>query len=284
MTDVLSLIKSLRLKGGNKGFQKALFLCAKELFGLSNEEFEKRWRPRISSDKGTLRQYMQPTAESLFQEWKEKRDPEWLYSHPEYKWDSIGVSYCQTQATTTGGVKLLKNAGAKPKRIFDWGAGPGFSTIILARNFPDAEVHYNECNEDLIAVFQWFAKHAGIKNVKHVSESQGDYDLIQAYEIVEHIKHENRPAVGDPITATMKLLGSMKEGSHFLHSSCWTAENNFFTLGHFLRYDVDGEVVGNSAVGKKFRRALASRGWTELGKGWNARPFLFKKVEPDIKR
>ena len=279
MGDVLSLIKSLRLKNGNKGFKQALFLCSKELFGLSHEEFTARWRPRVATDKGTLRQYMQPTAEALFQEWKEKRDPSWLYSHPEYKWDSIGVSYCQTPATTTAGVSLLKKAGISPKRVFDWGAGPGFSTIILARNFPGAEVHYNECNDDLVRVFEWFAKYADIKNVKHVAQPEGDYDLIQAYEIVEHIKHENQPAVGDPITATMKILTPMKEGTHFLHSSCWTAENGYFTLGHFLRYNVDGRVVSNSAVGKHFRKYLATKGWIEKGKGWNSRPFLFQKGE-----
>lgn len=279
MGDVLSLIKSLRLRGGNKGFQKALFLCAKELFGLDRAEFEQRWRPRNASDKGTLRGYMQPTAEALFEEWKKSRDPEWLYTHPEYKWDSIGVSYCQTSATTAGGIGLLKKQGASPKRIFDWGAGPGFSTIMLARNFPEAEVHYNECNPDLVAVFQWFAKHASIKNVKHVLAPEGDYDLVQAYEIAEHIKHAERPGVGDPITETVKLLEPMAAGTHFLHSSCWSAENRYFTLGHFLRYDVDGVVVGNTRVGMKFREAMRKRGWAEAGTGWNSRPFLFRKVE-----
>lgn len=278
MSDVLSLIKSLRLKNGNKGFHEALRICAKELFGLSTEEFNQRWRPRVGSDKGTLRGYMQPTAEALFDEWKLRRDPAWLYGHPEYKWDSIGVSYCQTQNTTTSGVSLLKKANISPKRIFDWGAGPGFSTIILARNFPDAEVHYNECNPDLIRVFQWFSHHAKVRNVKLVSESQGDYDLLQAYEIAEHIKHATRPAIGDPITETVKLLEPMAPGSHMLHSSCWSAENNFFTLGHFLRYEVDGQIHTNSRANGAFKHAMERRGWSIISSGWNSRPNLYKRM------
>lgn len=278
MANVLSLIKSLRLKDGNRGFQRALFLCARELFGLSREEFDQRWRPRIGSDKGTLRGWMQPTTEALFDEWKAKRDPDWLYSHPEYKWDSIGVSFCQTQQTTSSGISLLRKAGLSPKRIFDWGAGPGFSTIMLARNFPYAEVHYNECNDDLIRVFEWFKRHAGIKNIKHVSAPQGDYDLIQAYEIVEHIRHATHPAVGDPITETMKILKPMVSGASFLHSSCWSAEENFITLGHFLRYEIDGALVKNTRSNGAFKKAMKNRGWVIAGSGWNSRPNLYRKA------
>lgn len=283
MANVLSLIKSLRLRGGNKAFQRALYLCCRELFDISRDEFEQRWRLKNSDDKGTLRQYMQPTAEALFDEWKRCRDPMWLYSHEEYKWDSIGVSYCQTQNTTTSGVSLLKKAGVSPKRIFDWGAGPGFSSIIMARNFPNAVVHYNECNLELISVFEWFRSHAKVKNVKFVSEPDGKYDIVQAYEIVEHFAHTDigrfKAGIGDPMTETDKLLKTLDKGSYFLHSSCWSAENNFFTLGHFLRSEIDGQIFNNTRVGSGFRKALARRGWAEIGAGWNSRPFLFKRVE-----
>lgn len=277
MSNVLSLTKSLGLRGGNKGLQRALFLCAKELFGLTSDEYLKRWRPRASSDTGTLRGYMQPTAEALFDEWKRRRDPAWLYSHPEYKWDSLGCSTCQTHTTVASGISLLKKAGIMPRRIFDWGAGPGFSTLMLARNFPNAEVNYNECNDDLVAVFKWFAKHSGIRNVRHVPGPQGDYDLVQAYEIAEHISDPRMHGVGDPITETAKLLAPMASGSHFLHSSCWSAENNFFTLGHFLSYNVDGQVHSNSRTNGPFKRAMAKRGWSIIASGWNSRPNLYVK-------
>lgn len=280
---VLNLIKSLRLRNhrrgeGSRGLQAAIELCCKELFGLSHQEFTKRWRPRVASDKGTLRGYMQPTAEALFEEWKQRRDPDWLYSHPEYMWDSLGVSVCQTHATTAGGISLLKNANIYPKRIFDWGAGPGFSTFMLAANFRRAIVHYNECNADLIRIFEWFKKNTGIRNVEFVKEPQGNYDLIQAYEIVEHIGHPTRKGVGDPITETMKILQHSTPQGHFLHSSCWSAENRYFTLGHFLQYQIDGTTWPNTRVGSAFRRAMAKRGWKEMGAGWNSRPFLFGRV------
>jgi len=273
----LSLIKSLGINNGDSGFQKELFSCMSELFGYSRDEFDARWRPRNSSDVGTLRRYAQPTSDALFDEWKAKRDPSWLYSHPEYKWDSVGVSYCQTKDTTVGGVKLLTKAGISPKLAFDWGAGPGFSSFILARNFPDIEVHYNECSEDLISIFEWFKKRFSIKNVKHVATPCETYDLIQAYEIAEHLEHTEKRAVGDPFTELDKLLCNMQVGSHVLHSSCWSAEKKFTTLGHFLSYEIDGETFKNVRTNGVFRKAMVKRGWSILGSGWNSRPYLYEK-------
>ena len=276
MSRVIGLVEALNLKGGTRSLHKAIYLCAKELFGYTQDEFKERWRPRDARDTGTLRGYTQPKAEALFDEWKLRRDPDWLYSHPEYKWDSVGVSVFQTSATTIGGVALLNKAGVTPTRAFDWGAGPGFSTMILAANFPKAEVHYNEINPDLVAIFEWFMQYSKLRNIVRVTQPQGPYDLVQAYEIVEHILHESRPAVGDPINPTLGILSHAVPGSHFLHSSCWSAENRYFTLGHFLRYDIDGEIVNNTRVGVHFRRAMARRGWEVAGTGWNSRPFLFK--------
>jgi hypothetical protein len=278
MSRVINLIEALRIRGGSKVLHEALFRCCHELFGYSRDEFKRRWRPKNEADRGTLRGYTQPLAEVLFDEWKAKRDPAWLYSHPEYKFDAIGVSVFQTSATTAGGVKLLRENGAEPKRIFDWGAGPGFSTIMMARNFPNAEVHYNETNDELAAIFEWFVRHGKITNVRRVSQPEGEYDVVQAYEIVEHILHAQRPAVGDPITETIKILANTTHPAFFLHSSCWSAENRFFTLGHFLRYDIGGRVMNTSRVGMHFRRAMADAGWHVVGTGWNSRPFLFKRA------
>lgn len=277
MARVMGLIEALRIKGGVKNLHEALFYCSKELFGYTREEFNERWRPKNASDTGTLRGYTQPMAEALFDEWKLRRDPSWLYAHTEYKWDSVGVSTFQTSETTKGGVALLMKAGIEPKKVFDWGAGPGFSSIIMARNFPNAEVHYNELNPDLIKIFEWFVKHGKIKNVKLVSQPEDMYDAVQAYEIVEHFAHEKRPGVGDPITETLKVLAKTSKDASFLHSSCWSAENRYFTLGHFLRYEIGGEIVNNTRAGSHFKRVLAGCGWEVVGAGWNSRPYLFRK-------
>ncbi len=281
MAKIIGLVEALRIKGGTKNLHEALFYCSKELFGYNRAEFNARWRPKNSSDTGTLRGYTQPLAEALFDEWKLKRDPLWLYSHKEYKWDSVGVSTFQTSETTKSGALLLQKVDAKPKKIFDWGAGPGFSSIIMARNFPDAEVHYNELNPDLIKIFEWFVSHAKIKNVKFVSKPECEYDVIQAYEIVEHILHEKRPGVGDPITETFKILNSATPHAYFLHSSCWSAENRYFTLGHFLRYEISKQIVNNTRTGMHFRSAMNEKGWKVVGTGWNSRPFLFERGKND---
>lgn len=276
MTKGIGLFKSLGFSG-DRAFQEGLVQCALELFGVTRDQLKAHWRPKESTDTGTLRGYMQPTAEALFTQWKACRDPAWLYSHPDYKWDSLGVSVCQTAATTMGGIKLLRDSGLSPGLAFDWGAGPGFSTLMLARNFPDAEVHYNECNAELVSIFEWFRAHSGLTNVRHVYDPQGPYDLVQAYEIAEHIVHSSRPGVGDPVTETARILMGTTPSAAFLHSSCWSAENRYFTLGHFLVSDVDGELHKNTRVGAPFRKAMNRRGWVEAGAGWNSRPYLFLK-------
>lgn len=272
----IGLFKSLGFKG-DKAFQEGLYQCAYDLFGMSRDDFKDRWRLRQETDNSTLRGYMQPTAEALFQQWKACRDPNWLYSHPEYKWDSIGVSVCQTGATTSGGIKLLNDRGIVPTRAFDWGAGPGFSTLMLARNYPGCEVHYNECNAELARVFEWFRANSGLKNVKHVTEPEGPYDLVQAYEIAEHILSVDKPGVGDPVTETAKILTNTMPDASFLHSSCWSVENRHFTLGHFLLSEVDGVIHKNTRVAAPFKAAIQKRGWTFVGAGWNSRPLLFVK-------
>ncbi len=273
---MLSLAKSLRLRGGMKTFHKALYYCCRELFGYTQEEFNARWSPRNSQTTDTLRGYTQPKAELLEETWLKTRDANWLYSHPEYKFDSLGVSTFQTSATTTNGISLLNKREIKPKRIIDWGAGPGFSTIILARNFPNAVVHYNEINKDLVSIFNWFTSHAKIKNVKHVPVITEEYDLVQAYEIVEHLPHKEYEKVGDPLTETLQLLKNSK-ATHFLHSTCWTAENKYMTLGHFQHYEIDNEFHQVGRAGNAFKKALLKRNWKLLGTGWNARPHLFSR-------
>lgn len=277
MTKIIGLIDSLNLVGGTKALHEVLYYCSRDLYGYTREEFNARWKPKDAMYTGTLRGYAQPLSDALFDEWKIRRDPSWLYSHPEYKWDSVGVSTFQTSATTTGGVSLLKKHGIEPKIIFDWGAGPGFSSFILAKNYPNATVHYNEINPDLIKMFEWFKEHSKAKNIVHASAPSAEYDLVQAYEIVEHIASTEKQFVGDPLTETLKVLTNTSAVASFLHSSCWSVENRYTTLGHFLWSMIDGKIVQNTRVGSHFRNALEQRGWNVVDKGWNARPYLFKR-------
>jgi hypothetical protein len=276
MGKVIGFIPSLGLRKF-ANFHDALFKCCNELFGYTREEFDARWRPKTEADRGTLRGYTQPTSDALFDEWKQTRDAGWLYSHPEYKWDSLGVSTFQTTATTANGIGLIHKHGFVPKAVFDWGAGPGFSTLMLAKNFPNAVVHYNELNDDLASIFKWFLELSKLTNVSIVKAPTDEYDLIQAYEIAEHIPSVVDTRIGDPITETAKILGTCAPKAQFLHSSCWSAERRYTTLGHFLSYDVDGKLCPNNRVNQPFQAALLKRGWQHVAAGWNSRPHLFTK-------
>lgn len=276
-SNIIGMHKSMNV-GNSVGFHEALFQCMSDVFGTTRDQFDTSWKPRVDSDTGTLRGYTQPTSDALFDEWKQTRDAGWLYSHPEYKWDSLGVSAFQTSATTTTGISMLNKAGIVPKRIFDWGAGPGFSSIIMAKNFPNAEVHYNELNTDLVKIFEWFKDRSGLKNLKVVQAPEGDYDLIEAYEIVEHIPHASKPKVGDPITETALILKNTTPDAYFLHATCWNAERKYTTLGHFLTYQFDEKLITTTRASMHFKECMARRGWQFQGAGWNSRPLLYKKV------
>jgi len=261
----------------SRSFHETLYKCTNELFGLTRDEFNERWKPRNAGTEGTLRGYTQPTADALFERWKATRDWKWLYEHPEYKWDSLGVSTFQTSATTLGGINLMRKHGVSPKKLFDWGAGPGFSSLLIAKNFPRCDVLVNECNADLRKIFCWFAENARVKNVRLVDEIEPECDAIQAYEITEHIEHSVKKKVGDPVTVLSSLLDKLTPTAYMLHSSCWSAENRYMTLGHFLVSDVDGKITKNTRVGMHFRAAMKRRGWEIIAAGFNSRPHLYKR-------
>ena len=282
-----TLARALGLR--SKQLNVALQTCSHELFGLDAAGFLDRWQPNMAPGKlpkgcGTCRPYHQPTAEMLFDPWQASRDTDWLYKHPEYKWDSIGCSVYESCPAVGIGINLINGLGIEPTRIFDWGAGPGFTTFMLAKAFPNAEVHYHEFNPpsnpgDLENVFGWFNTNVvKASNVKHVAKAEGRYDLIVGMEIVEHFAHPTIQGVGSPMTHLDDLIRDhAAPGANLLYHSCWSAENNsWVTLGHFLRYEIDGVMVGNRQASRRFHKALAHRGYRELAHGWSGRPKLYR--------
>ena len=130
----------------------------------------------------------------------------------------------------------------------------GLTTLILAKNFKNSTIYYNEINPEQREAFQFLLKRSGLTNVVDVSHlgddisSVPDFDMVSAIEIVEHFK--------EPMIYTEPILSKIKQGGFFCHSSYWQAELKFPTLGHFLSYDVDGVEYTPKRVNRAFTKAV----------------------------
>ena len=291
MTDVFG-VKS------NKDVLNLIMQGCKEVLNIQEPDFKSKFykikrekKSKVSSNIGgnhrssggagnTGRIYATPTADALVPQWYKTRDPNWLYSHPEYFWEGLACSF-ETSApfVVVNLVKEFKyprydrHDPIDPLKlkwnIFDWGAGVGLTTLVLAKSYPNSTIYYNEINEEQITLFKWLLKKSGLKNVKIIEklEDLPDLDMLVGVEIVEHFQ--------EPMPFLRPLLNKVKKGGLFAHSSYWESEMKMPTLGHFRTYNFDGDirrVDKNRHIYNGFRKAMAREGWDFLD--WD--PFQHK--------
>lgn len=270
----------------------------KEVLGISEKDFKSKFykitrqkKIATTSNKGgnyrssggagnSGRIYATPTADALVDEWYKSRNPEWLYSHPEYFWEGLACSF-ETSAPFVA-VNLVKEF-KYPRydrhdvidpltlnwNIFDWGAGVGLTTLIFAKSFPQSTIYYNEINADQVALFKWLLAKSNLTNVKIVDNLSElpTLDMLIGIEIVEHFQQ--------PMQYLRPLLHKVKVGGLFAHSSYWESETKMPTLGHFRTYDFDGDirhVSKNRDIYNGFRKAMSRENWDFLN--WD--PFQHK--------
>lgn len=273
----MSILKTLEISDTLE-FQMLLA----QAMGLSTAEFQKRWvrnndPGKLPGHHGTARPWRQPLAEDLFPEWRKLRDPVWLYTHPEYPFDSLGCSVFESGPVVEHTAKKLQSA---PARILDIGAGPGITTLVLAKLFPKAEVHYVEFNPPdmpgtLEKAFKFLKEKTGVTNAEHIAAPTGEYDLVVAMEYFEHLPSDEFN-VGDPMQGMTHFQA--KPGTVLMTHSNWSAEaNGWTTLGHFEKYSIGDEVYTNRQASRAFKKALLRNGWSEAGKFFNANPMLLVK-------
>jgi len=127
---------------------------------------------------------------------------------------------------------------------------------------------------------RWFARELNIENIETVRAGEGKYDVISAFEVVEHFSASGQTGVGDPMTMTDKLiLPYAHEETVFAYATEWGAEKNYQALGHFREYTFDGKKVGflnRPAV--QFDRAMLRRGWKKEYQGFNGKPKVYLRT------
>jgi len=270
--------------------------CAREI-GIDDEQFRRSFIPakrqkKITSDgrssggRGNSgRRWITPTSDALVDEWYLKRDPNWLYSHPEYFWEGLACSY-ETSApfVVHNLVKELKYKRDIPPgevcwNIFDWGAGCGLTTAVLAKNFALSTVYYNDKSPLQREMFKQIIKRARLQNVT-IQDDNGSFselpelDLLVGIEIVEHFQ--------EPMKHLQPLLDKVVEGGLFAHSSYWESEMKMPTLGHFREYDFGGGDIRSVQRGRDiyrgFRKGMERSGWNFLDwNPYNHKPRFYMK-------
>ena len=297
--EVIKMIDMFNVKSNQEVFDTLKQGC-KEALNISNEDFDKNFfkiknkktkkdkalnginnNHRSSGGEGNSgRKFATPYADKLVDQWYKTRDVNWLYNHPDYLWEGLACSYATSAPlVATNLEKELKyprydrhtpiDPALMEWNIFDWGAGIGLTTLILAKAFPNSTIYYNEINDQQIKLFKWLLIKSGCTNVKIIDDIDNlpELDMLVGIEIVEHFQ--------SPMTFLRPLLSKVKTGGLFAHSSYWESEMKMPTLGHFRTYNFDGDI---RRVDKKrhiyngFRKAMDNENWDFL----NWQPFMNK--------
>ena len=212
-----------------------------------------------------------------------------IYNDPNYIYESLHCGlYVSGEIHKKGHVgkwciidKLCKTfdlLGMKNDNLIiaDLGAGIGLTTIWMAYFLPNSKVYYTDASPESILLMKEMCKLANINNLHVVSSlsdiKEGYLDVVTGFEFVEHIEDPSRKGVGLPFLGINDALNMLSNKGMFMYSTMWNAEqNNGSTVGHFLKYDFDGQVLtmpaGKSSVRSRkhhrlFVKGMENRGFT----------------------
>jgi 2-polyprenyl-3-methyl-5-hydroxy-6-metoxy-1,4-benzoquinol methylase len=230
-----------------------------------------------------------------------------IYADPNYIYESLHCGlYVSGEIHKKGHVgkwciidKLCKTfdlLGMKNDKLIiaDLGAGIGLTTIWMAYFLPNSKVYYTDASPESILLVKEMCKLANISNLHIVNSldeiKEGYLDVVTGFEFVEHIEDPKRKGVGMPFLGINDALNMLSAKGMFMYSTMWNAEqNNGSTVGHFLKYDFDGQVLtmpaGKSAVRSRkhhrlFVKGMEDRGFTLINGGRKGTLWDFKGHSP----
>lgn len=152
-------------------------------------------------------------------------------------------------------------------RIVDLGCGIGFTTAALHQMFPMADVWATNLGG---AAQTEVARRMGLRFRFHIVEQVKEIampaDLVFASEYFEHI-----PA---PLDHLREVLDTLRPRALLIANSFGT-----LAIGHFHRYQIDGQPVSGVLVSKLFNAMLRQRGYVKVKtKMWNQRPAYWVRA------
>jgi 2-polyprenyl-3-methyl-5-hydroxy-6-metoxy-1,4-benzoquinol methylase len=103
------------------------------------------------------------------------------------------------------------------KRILDFGCGSAASTIILARNFPDAEIVGVELYPELLQIAEGRKEHHGQANVdlcrspsgSQLPDNIGEFDIVVMSAVYEHLLPEERRTITEQLWRAIRPGGAL---------------------------------------------------------------------------
>lgn len=187
-----------------------------------------------------------------------------------YTWDGW------THQSTANVIGFLKHIGYQPKKILDFGAGSGASTVELALAFPNSTVMYSNVESLQSKVAKELAAHMGVTNINFVDETDwpaiSDCDVVVAFEVFEHLR--------EPTSTLRKLVLDNPDCKVYADGSSFSIR----ALGHFPTYKTEvGEIVKGKSFKRHFNKAIRAAGFLSAEKSlddweekfWNNRPAIF---------
>ncbi len=150
------------------------------------------------------------------------------------------------------------------KSILDFGAGIGFSTILLSQLYPNSEIFYYDTSHDSKKIFKKIITDYSFNNITIVDKiNLIEPELICCFEVIEHIKNP------------YKFMGEIFS----FNSTYLSLTASFGTpgYGHFNKY-FDYEEIDRHQMSKYFWKWIKKSGYSEIKTDYfNHRPRLFKR-------
>jgi hypothetical protein len=141
-------------------------------------------------------------------------------------------------------------ASLKPKRVADFGGGYGSLARMIGARCPDAEVNIVEPHPHAAAIK--IAEQT--TNVRYVSEFSGEYDVLIATDVFEH--------VSDPLGLVESTAAHLRVGGEYLIANCfWPVIRCHLPSTFHFRYSWDAAMAAMNlkpgktvAYGRSYKR------------------------------
>lgn len=218
----------------------------------------------VTHDKKQLQALELQFADTWRNVWQPNDDTS-FYATPEYAWLTL---HCWRvwSASTLGLLGGFRDRqGFRPKKILDFGAGIGLTTLQLASMFPSAQVTYANIPCVQAAVASSLFKAFGLQNVIVTTPDKLaglSHDTVVAVEVMEHIK--------DP-AATLKSIIDPSTVA-YVDASSFAVD----MAGHYESYSFDGRTVPRKRARRELTKAIRSLGFKS---SWHVLPKDFRMFQ-----